>query len=120
VEQDTDNDGFTFREEYFGKTNPDDASSHPPLAAKLSVVEVFNDKLNEVMLKRIGFPDNLDNLSEYEFFFKFTIVNGKKKTTRSVTAKYREPFVVEGSGTYEVVEVNRPASSDSKTLKKQT
>jgi hypothetical protein len=36
---DPDDDGFTNREEYEAKTNPNDANSHPPLIAKLSYVK---------------------------------------------------------------------------------
>lgn len=37
INQDPDNDGFSTREEYEGKTNPKDPASHPPYIAKVNV-----------------------------------------------------------------------------------
>ncbi len=56
VETDTDGDGFTFREEFLAGTKWDDAESHPPLAAKLSVYQVAKTKVNGLLLKRINYP----------------------------------------------------------------
>jgi hypothetical protein len=43
-EQDADDDGFSNREEFVAKTDPNAPSDHPPLIDKLLVKELINDK----------------------------------------------------------------------------
>lgn len=115
VEIDSDNDGFTFREEYLAKTKWDDPASHPPLAAKLSVVSISNSKVRDIILKRISFPDNNQDPNAYEF--SFNVTEGKRSKT--YFARMNEPFKV-GDNIYEVVSVEKPSSTNNDVLQKET
>lgn len=115
VEEDTDGDGFTFREEFLGKTKWDDAASHPPLAAKLSVVDIRNSKVKGLLLKRITFPEASQDSNSYEF--SFNVTEGRRSKT--YFARMNEPFKV-GEDIYEVVAVEKPGSTDREVLQKET
>lgn len=56
---DADNDGFTNYEEFVAKTNPRDASVHPPLIDFLIVQDVKSIQFPYELKGKVGFKDNI-------------------------------------------------------------
>lgn len=56
---DADNDGFTNYEEFVAKTNPRDASTHPPLIDFLVIKEVKSIQFPYELKGKVGFKDNI-------------------------------------------------------------
>lgn len=56
---DADNDGFTNYEEFVAKTNPRDASTHPPLIDFLVVQDVKSIQFPYELKGKVGFKDNI-------------------------------------------------------------
>lgn len=56
---DADNDGFTNYEEFVAKTNPRDASTHPPLIDFLVVQDVKSIQFPYELKGKVGFNDNI-------------------------------------------------------------
>jgi hypothetical protein len=56
---DADNDGFTNYEEFIAKTNPRDASTHPPLIDFLVVQDVKSIQFPYELKGKVGFKDNI-------------------------------------------------------------
>jgi hypothetical protein len=93
-DRDADDDGFTNREEYDGKTSPILFSEHPALIAKLRVEQVDNDEF------LLDFNGNLG--TDYKFTMR-TRVNGKL-----VESRMRE-FIKAGAGDASVFFATLPA-----------
>ena len=118
VETDTDGDGFTFREEFLAGTKWDDAESHPPLAAKLSVYQVAKTKVNGLLLKRINYPsETAQNQNDYEFSFRCVYGN----RTRTQFVKINETFKLndKDENTYKVISVKKPNSKNYDVLQNE-
>lgn len=56
---DADNDGFTNYEEFIAKSNPRDASTHPPLIDFLVVQDVKSIQFPYELKGKVGFKDNI-------------------------------------------------------------
>ena len=102
LDQDHDGDGFTAYEEFFAKTNPRNAKSHPPFVTKLQLTSIDQKYLGNGRL-RLNSVTYLNNPDKAKWEIDFILPN--RRTTKSF--KIGTQFML-GSDKFELTDITFP------------